>query len=415
MKRTFSKVALFAAAFAGVALTSCNNNDEVTPNPFDGPKTKVAVGMSLSSGIGSKAATTEDDVNMGTNVAPVNNIAVVPGANGAWGNPIMLGNIAQGTKKTTYVEAVIPQATDAFLVYGNLPAALSTTNVFAMPSLKPALSTDNKDEATQQEFFAPHALYYYAHAVASDAAGDNKFQVAMGTTAGDWETIQRWQEAAEVGTNNRVKIEEVRYAVGLLAAGVYDKVSGDELTENIFSADGSTATMSWETVKGESKAMTLTGVAVEGQTADFNYDFSPKGAEEITVFGAAVNTTMRSAGDLVFAGTDGKVNGANIYCIAAVEDADAVVLNFQFQNTTGYYLHCNDKTVVAPDGYFYLATTLSKGNSQKVFDMFTTTLVNAGVTDWGKATGSPVETVKAEVGIEINTQWQQGLKYDVDL
>ena len=63
MKRTFSKVALFAAAFAGVALTSCEPNENVGVGGFSGETTDVTLGVTVKSGAPTKA--TADEMNMG--------------------------------------------------------------------------------------------------------------------------------------------------------------------------------------------------------------------------------------------------------------------------------------------------------------------------------------------------------------
>ena len=53
--------------------------------------------------------------------------------------------------------------------------------------------------------------------------------------------------------------------------------------------------------------------------------------------------------------------------------------------------------------------------SENGFAAFTSTLLNATVNDWGKASQSPVQTVDVELGITVETDWAEGIVYDVEL
>ena len=44
-----------------------------------------------------------------------------------------------------------------------------------------------------------------------------------------------------------------------------------------------------------------------------------------------------------------------------------------------------------------------------------TTLLNATVTDWGNLSGEEVITTDVNLGVEIDTEWQQGTAYDVEI
>ena len=42
-------------------------------------------------------------------------------------------------------------------------------------------------------------------------------------------------------------------------------------------------------------------------------------------------------------------------------------------------------------------------------------LLNATVTDWGNLSGEEVITTDVNLGVEIDTEWQQGTAYDVEI
>ena len=52
---------------------------------------------------------------------------------------------------------------------------------------------------------------------------------------------------------------------------------------------------------------------------------------------------------------------------------------------------------------------------QCVFQKDFTTLLNATVTDWGNLSGEEVITTDVNLGVEIDTEWQQGTAYDVEI
>ena len=123
-------------------------------------------------------------------------------------------------------------------------------------------------------------------------------------------------------------------------------------------------------------------------------------------------------------------NKGNIYSVVAPTTETSIVVNFQFRNNTSRYFVLNSEdsevsstgkyglaNVVAPGDYFYLATTLNRDNNgdRDIFAAFPSTLLNATVNDWGKASQSPVQTVDVELGITVETDWAEGIVYDVEL
>lgn len=404
---------LFAAALVAstVGMTSCSNEDVAGIENIQGQETKVALGLSVALPVQTRAAIIADSVNFGEQYAEIRNVTIVPMVKDVVQKPIFLGNFKPTAGgMTKYKEAAVLNTVDGFRVYGNLPQTISEETVFTMPSLAQAESTD-KGDASLTGVYAPHALYYYTEATAD---GENKFQVATGSLAGDWGSSLSWADATgTVGTNNRIKIKGVTYAMGVFSAAVLDKVAGDNLTKNIFSEDGKTASISWETAKGAGQSFEITGMIIEGQSKDFDAAFNPISGE-VKVFAAAANTTL-SKNTISFEESTNKVKNANIYAVVAPEDEQRIAVNFQFKNTTGYHLHLNNGKVVAPNGYFYLAATLNKQSTKNIFAAATSTLINANVLDWGKGTTTPSETVDVEIGIEIDTQWKEGIAFEENI
>lgn len=406
---------LFAAALVAgtVGMSSCSN-EEIAENPADGATTKIAVGMSLNLPVQKKAATTEDDVNFGKGVADINNVTIVPMVGDAVQNPIVLGTFDDDAATTHYKEATVLQTVDGFRVYGNLPEAPSENDVFTMPSLEKG-NSENKDGSVSN-LKAPHSLYYYVEST-KDA---NPFQVATSETPGDWGTLQTYSATTgAIGTNNRIKIPGVTYAVGVFSAAVLDEVQDVDgnaaLTKDIFSEnDSSEPSLSWNELKSTTDGINITGLIIDGQSADFDAEFNPIVSEgEVKVFAAAKTQTL-AVSEIKFDESN-KVSGANIYTVVAPEDAQTVTINFQFQNNTGKYLHLNNGTIVASGGYFYLPAILDKPANGKIFAAATSTLINARVKDWGKGVTTPAETVDVEIGIEIETAWAKGVAYDEEI
>lgn len=414
--KTNKSMYLFAAALVAgtMGMTSCSN-DEMDENLTKGKTTNIALGMSVALPVQTKAPTSPNDVNFGDEIADIQNVTIVPMVGTSVQSPIVLGKFDADVKTTHYKAASVLETVDGFRVYGNLPTAPSESAIFVMPSLAQEDSEDNND-TNVTGLKKPHALYFYTESNKKT----NKFQVAKGSVAGDWESasFKDIEEQDKLSDYNRIKIPGVTYAVGVFSAATLDEVADVEgnaaLTKNIFSEDGQTATKSWETVKGEGKTINITGLVIEGQSADFDATFAPEGGE-VKVFAASTEATLATTA-IKFDETTNKVTGANIYSVVAPEDAKSITINFQFQNNTGYTLHLNNGETAANGEYFYLPAVLDQGNmGEKIFDAATSTLINARVKDWGKGVKAPVETVDAEIGIVIDTQWKKGIAFDEEI
>lgn len=448
MKNQLVKSAWFMAAVVGAfTFSSCNNNDDPNPNPVDlGEEVDVAIGVQLASRPGGpalKAASTADDLNFGSTLKTIDNIVIVPyvGSNAA--SNIVFGPFdptAGGTDiNTKYVNASIPQATNMFRVYGNVAGDFASAKGVTIPDLDNAAYTASiPDGSVLADVYPAHPLYYYVEAVGTDG-GDTGFKVGTGVTAGDvYTTATNNPTDGTVGTNNRVVITKpLRYGVGALAAAVLDGVKdGENAADSIFfmgtvDSDSVKVTansyLAWKDFTSKD-SIVVTGIVIEKQAKGFNADFTPK-ADVVSVYAGAADSVLVS-GKLSY-GDDGAINNTgNIYSVVAPTTETSIVVNFQFRNNTSRYFVLNSEdsevsstgkygltNVVAPGDYFYLATTLNRDNNgnKDIFAAFTSTLLNATVNDWGKASQSPVQTVDVELGITVETDWAEGIVYDVEL
>ena len=430
MKNQLVKSAWFMAAVVGAfTFSSCDKENEVVA-PNAGKDVEVTIGVQMAGRPGGpalKAATSGDDLNMGESYQTIQNITIVPFTGTQAGTNIVYGSYTPGTDANKYASATIDQQTDMFRVYGNVPG-LTAGSVFSMPDL--SLQAASGVPGSLTNVYNAHPLYYFCEAKAAASADPTPtegFLVGNGTTAGDWATAAKNAPVGGVvGDNNRVAIKTpLRYAVGALAAGVQDNVTGDNATKEIFfngeTVDGSTEFKSWTEVKealGEGNAIIITGMIIEGQSQNFDATFQPAGAD-VRVYAEATGTALLDA-DLSSNG--GKVTGANIYSVVAPEADAQIGVHFQFQNNTGYSFILNDddadntnNTVVKDGDYFYMYTTLDKQPDKNIFSAFTSTILNASVTDWGRATTTPIETTDVEIGITVNMDWAEGIVYDVEL
>lgn len=394
MKKTKFAYLFATALVAGtMGLTSCQEEVE-NPASVDGKTTKVAISMSLAQ----QTRATADEVNMGAAIADINNVAIVPMVGDLAQNVIALGTFKATEVTTHYKAATIPQTVNKFRVYGNLPSALTDNAPFVFPSLAQSAA----GEGALASFVKPHALYYYAEA---GNKGANKFQVGTGES---WEgaTWADIEDDATVGTNTLIKIKGVKYAMGVLAVGVQD---GSDKSDNIFE-DGS----SINDLGPEAKPFVVDGIVVEDQPKDFTETFVEKDGNVKVYEPAVSNNNNLLTAPLTF-GTDAKVAGANVYCVVAPEDKGLVIVNIRFQNKSGKTLVLNSGETVANDGYFYLYARLRQKDSQNIFAAATSTLLNATVKDWGRATKEIVESTDVEIGLEIDTTWAQGISFDEEI
>ena len=399
MRNLFVK-GLFAAS-AVMMLASCNNEEGMDIQ--NGATTKVAVGVSVLTP--ESKAYTGDQLNQGATVQPINDFTIVPMVMGAYQAPIVFDDpISSNFATGNFTEARIPTSVDQFRVYGNVPAdllaAIQTNKGFTLTTV---LSEENKDtqyntleENEGESLYTPYGLYYYADA--------EEFMVA--TSEDDWNNVTGWTSASIVGQNNRIKIEDVTYKMGVVAAGV---LLADTISNNKCFDVANTA-KSWEEI-GKT-GMDLKGLVIYGQPASMDATFAQTG--EHRVFAAVAEGTDTYLEDKLDFDSNNKIAGANIYCPVAKEENGSITVSFQVQNNTGYSITLKNGAVAADGAYLYYTTTLKRDdkNNKNIFDEGYTTLLNATITDWANATTALPLEVDVQIGVIIDTQWAKGISFD---
>lgn len=405
--KTNKSMYLFAAALVAgtMGMTSCSN-DEMDENLAKGKTTKLAMGITIANGNSVNTKAAADDVNLGGKVANIKNVVVVPMVDDAVQHPINLPEYVSGTVTSYYKEASVLQTVNNFRVYGNLPSTANEDVNFVMPS---TAAENWGAETGMDKYTKPHPLYYYV-----DTKTYGGYFLAKEDNA--WESVSNWgsKTTVAVGENNRIKIAGVTYAVGTLAAAVLDGIK-DENEKIFFDGDnyeGATQKYSWKEIKEATGTINVIGITIDGQTKEFTETFGKKGTAEVTIYDNAVTNTL-ATGKISF--NKNKIDGANIYCVVADEDAKSVTANFRFQNKSGHKLQLNNGEVVENDGYFYMPMPLEKNASQQIFEKGKTTIINATVTDWGKGTKEPVESTDVQIGIEIEVDWVEGMSFDEEI
>ena len=161
--------------------------------------------------------------------------------------------------------------------------------------------------------------------------------------------------------------------------------------------------------------MTLVGVVVQGQPAAVNQNMEAANASEVMVFAAATNKTLQGSALDWDATNENVVTGANIYGVMMPEDAQQIMLSFQFQNNTGETLEMTNGETVANGAYAYYTATVSPRNNLQIFDAGYTTLLNGTIKSWFSGTSDIPTPKDLTVGVDFDVDWKKGIKYDVDL
>lgn len=438
MKRTFSKSVLFVAALAGVtALTSCEpNENNVNPgNQPSGKTTEATIGMSVSGKLFSKSS--PDDINMGTTMKAIKNITVVPMIGENPQNAILLPDFTPAASaNSTFKTAAIDQNVDKFLVYGGSENPVSAqvgenTQFSTSITFEPAAATANPAFGTEGNELtglkAPYSLFYFKEAAAAATKGDGGFEVS--SSEDEWNMVTDWDAPADgkVGENIRVKIPEVRYAVGSLIVGLRNGLSL-EGTTNVASEEGQT--VNWTDALANIEVVSM---VIKSQPAKLDYKFDATGDATADIY-VGVNDAQKAllTSQLKFDDSSDAAKladgaAAHFYSVVAEEaNTEDVPLMFQlhYKGTTAIkfmedYEDEDSKTVVIePNSYFYLNALVqyeAEADIAYIFNKTTTTLVNGNITRWYNATTEPVEPTEAQVGIEVNTDWKKGHVYDVDM
>lgn len=397
---------LFAAAIVAstMGLTSCSNEEEVVGGAPEVAASKVTMGV-YASGMPSKRLAA-GDVNLDGTVQSITNVTVVPVFNGTWQTPINLGSITAGTKQSNAQSVNLLKTVNEFLVYGNV-ANVAQGMTFT------AETAGITGEAAAADYKKPYDLTYYADitkfATSSTSVEDNDSYWQLG----DWN-----ENATTVGDAKAIKLSGVKYAMGVLAAGV--RTTSTFVKDEFSTVEGQNELNDGNWATEINANMTLTGIVIEGQPAEMDAKFNQTGS--VKVFEAPADATLKE-NKIEFTGATNdeplKVIGANFYTVVAPENEENIVVSFRFQNNTGRTLTLQTKETVADKGFVYYSVKLAKdykGNTERqIFEAAYTTLLNANITDWGKGTITPPEKTDVFIGVEFETEWSKGIAYDLDI
>ena len=396
---------LFAAAIVAstVGLSSCSNDEEAVGGAPEVAASKVTMGV-YASGMPSKRLAA-GDVNLNGTVQNITDVTVVPVFNGTWQTPINLGSITAGAKQSNAQSVNLLKTVNVFLVYGNVPNVAQGMKFIAADA-------GITDGAASMDYKKPYGLTYYA-----DITNFKTSTESVENNDAFW-NISSWNDATQVGDAKAIKLSGVKYAMGVLAAGVR---TTSTFVENQFSkADGQTELSSENWAAEINAQMTLTGIVIEGQPAEMDAEFNQTGS--VKVFEAPADAVLKEDKIKFTDATDSdpmKVVDANFYTVVAPENEANIVVSFRFQNNTGRTLTLQTGETVADKGFVYYSVKLAKdynGNTERqIFEAAYTTLLNANITDWSKGTITPPEKTDVFIGVEFETEWSKGLAYDLDI
>ena len=396
---------LFAAAIVAstVGLSSCSNDEEAVGGAPEVAASKVTMGV-YASGMPSKRLAA-GDVNLNGTVQNITDVTVVPVFNGTWQTPINLGSITAGAKQSNAQSVNLLKTVNEFLVYGNVPNVAQGMKFIAADA-------GITDGAASMDYKKPYGLTYYA-----DITNFKTSTESVENNDAFW-NISSWNDATQVGDAKAIKLSGVKYAMGVLAAGVR---TTSTFVENQFSkADGQTELSSENWAAEINAQMTLTGIVIEGQPAEMDAEFNQTGS--VKVFEAPADAVLKEDKIKFTDATDSdpmKVVDANFYTVVAPENEANIVVSFRFQNNTGRTLTLQTGETVADKGFVYYSVKLAKdynGNTERqIFEAAYTTLLNANITDWSKGTITPPEKTDVFIGVEFETEWSKGRAYALDI
>lgn len=420
---------MFAMAIVAgtVGLSSCSNDEDVVGGgEASGVAQKVTLGVSVN-GVGKKAS--QADVNLGGAVADITNVLIVPVAGGQYQVPISFGTVTGASKQSTVVETSLQTTVNEFLVYGNVPEDVTNASAGAFGGFNYTVAATNPDDTNfkahniSEAVCGPLALVYgtdaTTFATSADATSDNFWAADGGAT---WNTGQSTITSDTKG----IKITGVKYQVGVMASKVFENTQfvasdvpfGEKAEGDALSADN------W--VEQICNNMKLTGIFVEGQNSTINEKFvwssptwlldTPHTATKATRnMDAWADNAAKIKTETVTTGTGVKVDNADFYTVVAPDDADGIVVSFQFQNNTGRVLTLDDGGTVDNGAYAYYSVKLNQKEGKNIFAVATTTVLNARITDWGKGTVVPPTTTDVVIGVEFDVAWAAGLSYDFEI
>lgn len=416
---------LFAAALVAgtMGMTSCSSEIDDLTSQWEGKTTDATIGFSVNGLPGTRSTAADVNLDGDQTVATINNVAVIPMIGETPTTSIKFGAITNDktTADNNKVQRSLQSTVNRFLVYGNMPdgiySKLSETATPNLDDIKFELTTNGSLNigGSSENVYAPHGLYYYRDTEVAAPGTDKK--------AGYFKSDNNWDQVSGAWTlttsaieaAKSIKIQDVRYAVGVLATAVFQN---DGTNKVFYAADDATSYTfeSYQTAKS-SAPVTVTGIVIYDQYKTLKYDFTAEDASDnkVTVYENTTNGTIGKDTDPHLE-KNANTDIANIYTVVAPTAAGkgigisiefTVAADAKMVTTAGEF---------ASNSKFYMQATLSPQPSDaSVFSAATSTMLNATVTDWGKATVNPEKPTDANVGIEFDASWIQGVVYDINI
>lgn len=417
MKKSVLSLALVAAM--GATFVACNdNNGRQVENPAG--DAEVRIGMSVFSGKSAQNAPAQyapaKDVYFdGTNTVGIDHIFVVPMKDNVTQKPVQLADLTTGTGSPEPTTLTVNAETNRFLVYANLRKTIVNGANFDTRTTFGIDINDDTQKSDLTGYYKPHKVYLFADA-------NKNFKVAYNE---NWSNVTDWSDytegtqlGSEAGQMNCIKIENVTYAVGTLAAAVYHGNYTDKKVYVGEDTEGVDLSVDWLT-----QNVVFVGITVDKQYPEFNYLFAPTGnfiSIFETVSGSSAEIKDNESEKMSFANA---ATVANTFIPVAPFDGGDVVVNVVCRNNNANPIvfggDGTQSTKIGAGERFYLAAKLSPGtidgSKSFVFEKGYTTLLNATITNWEKATTTPQTSVDVQIGIEVDLTWKEGVVYDEEI
>ena len=420
---------LASILFVATIFVSCDNKTEVV---LSGETSDVQVGMSIigdassvSSQNASQYAPADDVYFENTNNVGISDIFVVPIVDRNVMNvqkPVSLNNILPNEmRSTTATNLSVLRETNRFLVYANVGANTDVNASFDVNAnfdiASDAMFVANEiQNGVADGIYSPHGVYLFADGRASN----QNLYVTEKDDATDWYDVLDWTpftDAAVLGINttgntyNRIKISDVTYAVGSLAAAARH---GEYKSTQKMWLGGVEMPLTAEMLNANVR---LVGITIQNQPKAFNALMVPQYNSLITVYEPTCDSTIKaySDGRMEFATAREMAN--TFVSLAQSQANEDIIFNLVFENKGGSAIQFKEGGYsFTPGQNFFLSSKMLSAKATEtgglVFKTGYTTLLNAIIEDWTKATPDIQVNVDVEIGISVDLQWKEGHVYE---
>lgn len=397
---------LFATALVAgtLGMTSCSS-EEIAGG--EGVENKVTLTMSVADKFGTRS--TADEVNLGNTLSTIKNVVVVPMIGDAYQNPVLMEDLTpSGTSATKTVVAPLNSNVNAFKVYGNV--AEQSPKIFDPNKIFAGFTVSAKEYGSKintKTVFDPHALYYYGYAKAGEST------IFVGDAQNPSDALETGET---IGKNKYVTVKGVNYAVGVLAAAIFN---GDDATNYI--STNTNGESPNEAVSNDN--VDITGIIIDGQYKTLDQDFKKVGEDIVSVYEEVATGKEDFATSKLKFDDEKNTAGGNFYVVVTETGSTTAVGttnvtgNIEFTLAANKYIKTDNGTVIGGTSptKFYLPFVLKPTTEKAVFMKDYSTLFNATVKDWGLISDKPVEITDVNLAVEIDVEWQKGIVYDVEI